>query len=169
MKEVMIVTSVWVNLKKLEKEDLFLDGNLAPKELDLPQDDECVQLQEPVRYALQASLKGGFVLVRGIIQFVLNCECVRCLDLFRMPVKLDFNEVLALEGGEKVEIKDDSIDLTHHIREDILLSYPQHPLCDEECDRLPQMPSRKNGKRGACAELKSSSAAWAELDKLKLD
>lgn len=169
MKEEKIVTSVRVNLKKLEKEDLLLEGNIAPKELDLPQEDECIQLQEPVQYSLQASLQGSFVLVRGTIQFVLNCGCVRCLNYFRMPVKLDFDELLALEGEEKIEIKDDSIDLTHHIREDILLAYPQHPLCDEECDRLPQTPSQKGSKRGACAESKNSSAAWAELDKLKLD
>lgn len=169
MKEEMNVTSVRINLKKLEKEDLLLEGNLDSKELDLPQDDECIQLLEPIRYALQASLQGNFVLARGTIQFVLDCECVRCLNLFRMPVKLDFNELLALEGEDKIEIKDDSIDLTHYIREDILLAYPQHPLCDEKCDRLPQMPSRKGSKRGACAESKNSSAAWAELDKLKLD
>ena len=116
MKEEMNVTSVRINLKKLEKEDLLLEGNLDSKELDLPQDDECIQLLEPVRYALQASLQGNFVLARGTIQFVLDCECVRCLNLFRMPVKLDFNELLALEGEDKIEIKDDSIDLTHYIR-----------------------------------------------------
>jgi uncharacterized metal-binding protein YceD (DUF177 family) len=103
VKEEMIVTSVRVNLKKLEKEDLLLEGNLSPKELDLPQDDECIQLQEPVRYSLQVSLQGSFVLVRGAIQFVLNCECVRCLNSFKMPVKLDFNEIKALDGNRRLK------------------------------------------------------------------
>lgn len=169
MKKEIFGALVEINLKQLEKDDLHLEGELPAEELDIPQDDECIELQESVHYNLYASLQGRFVLVRGLVRFVLDCECVRCLNLFRMPVELNFDELLALEGEESVEIKDDSIDLTHYIREDILLAYPQHPLCDEDCDRLPQMPSRKGNKRGAHAESKNSSSAWAELDKLKLD
>ena len=169
MKKEIFGALVEINLKQLEKDDLHLQGVLPAEELDIPHDDECIELQEQVHYNLHASLQGHFVLIRGLVRFVLDCECVRCLNLFRMPVELNFNELLALEGEESVEIKDDSIDLTHYIREDILLAYPQHPLCDEDCDRLPQMPSRKGNKRSAHVESKNSSSTWAELDNLKLD
>ena len=60
--------------------------------------------------------------------------------------------------------------LTNYIREDILLNYPQHPLCDRNCNRFPDQPVRnRENKRGSDAKSESVSLAWSELDKLKLD
>jgi uncharacterized metal-binding protein YceD (DUF177 family) len=55
------------------------------------------------------------------------------------------------------------VDLTPFVREDILLGFPQHPLCKPDCGGLKKNQAQKTGGRD-----KSESAAWAELDKLKL-
>jgi uncharacterized metal-binding protein YceD (DUF177 family) len=79
-------------------------------------------------------------------------------------VKLgDWTAHLPLEGSEKVAIHDDFVDLTPQIREDILLEFPQHPLCGADCSGLPNR-SKEKKKSG---EQTNGSSAWSELNKLK--
>jgi len=58
------------------------------------------------------------------------------------------------------------VDLTPWVREDILLGFPQHPLCRPECDGLKKASVGKARKTAGKDESKPS--AWAELNKLKL-
>ena len=70
---------------------------------------------------------------------------------------------LPLEGEDKVSVENDCVDLTPFVREDILLDFPQHPLCKPDCAGLKKKPPAK-----AEAAEKPASDVWAELDKLKL-
>ena len=70
---------------------------------------------------------------------------------------------LPLEGEDKVSIDNDCIDLTPFVREDMLLEFPQHPLCKPDCAGL----KKKSGIRKS-GEEKNKPSAWIELDKLKL-
>ena len=36
---------------------------------------------------------------------------------------------MPLEGEEKANVINDLVDLTPYLREDIVLAFPQHPLC----------------------------------------
>jgi len=63
-------------------------------------------------------------------------------------------------------VVNDSIDLTPYIREDIVLSFPQQPLCEPECKGL-QSPF-KDLALGGLEKKESPSSAWTELNKLKL-
>ena len=59
----------------------------------------------------------------------------------------------------------DLVDLTPFVREDILLEFPQHPLCDRECRGLPKNePGKAKASSGAGP---TEASAWAELNKLK--
>ena len=157
-------------LKQLLHEDVKTEGKLTPEELSLPEDDECIKMTENVNYTLAASRQGSQVWIIGKINFTLDCICVRCLSSFKMPIEIQYSEFFTLEGEESIPIKDDSIDLTNYIREDILLNYPQHPLCDRNCNRFAHQPVRnRENKRGSDAKSESVSLAWSELDKLKLD
>jgi uncharacterized protein len=95
----------------------------------------------------------------------LDCECGRCLKKFKSEIKLTGWAVhLPLEGEEKVSVENDCVDLTPFVREDILLNFPQHPLCKTDCAGL-----KKKGKVSAAEGLENTKpAVWAALDKLKL-
>jgi uncharacterized protein len=104
-------------------------------------------------------------LVQGQIELKLDCECARCLKPFEHRIVLDpWAAHLPLEGPEKAVIKDDLADLTPYLREDILLEFPQHPLCGADCAGLLNRPkenvTKGHGQTGG-------SSAWAELNKLK--
>jgi uncharacterized metal-binding protein YceD (DUF177 family) len=58
------------------------------------------------------------------------------------------------------------VDLTPYVREDMLLEFPQYPLCKPDCRGLEKPGTGGAKDPGGKDELIPS--AWAELDKLKL-
>lgn len=154
------------NIRHLEDRDLHLKGELPIAELDIDTHDEVIHLAQPVSYDLRMEKLDKGILVQGSLRLPLACECVRCLKPFQQPLALeDWTCHLPLEGEEKVEVTNDVVDLTPYVREDILLAFPQHPLCEPECRGL---ANPKDLEPGGDSEPKLSSSAWAELDKLKL-
>ena len=159
--------SLIVNIRRLEAEDVELRGDLPVAELALDCPDELVHARQPVRFDLTAQKPGREVLVQGKIGLVLDCECSRCLKAFQQRLELaNWTAHVPLAGPEKVEIKDDCVDLTPYLREDILLEFPQHPLCEAGCASLPNRAD-KNAKQAKGGSQTSSSSVWSELNKLK--
>jgi uncharacterized protein len=160
--------SLKVNLRHLARHEIVLKGELPVAELELDIHDELVAAHEPLKYELEAQLFDDSLLARGKLNLALDCECVRCLKPFKLRVKLpDWICHLPIKGEESVPVVSDSVDLTPHIREDILLALPAHPVCKPQCAGLAGKASgSKRNKAPASAE--SNPAAWSELDKLKL-
>ena len=156
------------NLRHLERNDLHLTGKLPPGDLDAEGLDELITIKEPLQYDLTLERLSNSVLVQGRLAVVLECECVRCLKKFQNPVELDpWNANLPLTGEEKVAVDNDCVDLTPLIREDILLAFPQHPLCENECSGLPKAPQKLAQHASGVHPSGAGSSPWAELNKLK--
>jgi uncharacterized protein len=156
-----------VNLRHLEAQNMLLNGELSVKELDIDSRDEVVQVRHPLRYELEVQEVEGGLLLQGGLHLALDCQCVRCLKEFQYPLELDHWAChVPLEGEEKAPIVSDCVDLTPYVREDILLEFPRHPLCDPECRGLPKPLVGKAKKAGGGGPM--GSPAWAELNKLKL-
>ena len=153
-----------VNLRHLDEDELHLQGELPVAALDLGVNDELVHAEKPLRYDLKVELLHDAILVTGSLKLPLECECARCLKKFKTVLNLTgWAAHLPLEGEDKVAVENDCVDLTPFVREDILLDFPQHPLCKPECAGLKSKTARK-----AEAVEKPASDAWAKLDKLKL-
>jgi uncharacterized protein len=157
-----------INLRHLEHKDLSLKGELPSADLELDKADELIHAPHPLQYELEAQRIDHNLLVHGSLQITLECECARCLKPFQHELNFPAWAVhLPLEGEEKVEVVSDTVDLTPYIREDILLAFPQHPLCESECGGLKNQPSTGVNSNGA-DQTEETSSAWAELNKLKL-
>jgi uncharacterized protein len=157
-----------VNLRHLEENELRLDGELPAAELELNLKDDMCQADKPLYYDLEVQEMEKEILVQGSLTLPLQCECVRCLKKFEYVLELpNWTVLLPLEGEEKTPIDNDCVDLTPYVREDILLEFPQHPLCETECRGLPvkQGKAKKATKTG---DSNQEPSAWSELDKLKL-
>jgi len=155
--------SLKVNLRHLAEHGVRLEGELPVAELDLGVEDELIHLKQPLSYDLTVELLHDALLVTGSLALPLDCECGRCLKKFKTTLKLNGWAVhLPLEGEEKVPVDNDCVDLTPFVREDMLLDFPQHPLCRPDCAGL-KPKARKAGK----LELEKPDV-WAELNKLKL-
>jgi uncharacterized protein len=155
-----------VNLRHLETRNVVLRGELPLAGLDLDVRDEMIRVASPVEYDIEVEKLDDALLVQGELRVAFECECVRCLKKFTRELELNpWTLHLPLAGDEKVSVDNDCVDLTPFVREDILLEFPQHPLCRPDCGGL----KPKTGKAGKIAgkeEVKPS--AWTELNKLKL-
>ena len=160
-----MTTPLNVNLRSLEEQAIHLQGELRVAEMDFGVTDELVRLEKPLRYDLTIEQLHDSLLVRGSLKLVLDCDCVRCLKAFEHPLVLDDWALhLPLEGEDKVSVNNDCVDLTPFVREDMLLEFPQHPLCKPECAGLKKKPE----VHPAGVEAAVKPSPWTQLDKLKL-
>ncbi len=157
-----------VNLRHLEENELRLEGELPVAELELDLKDDMRRTEKPLQYNIAVQEIENELLVQGKLTLPLQCECVRCLKSFEYRLKLpNWTVLLPMEGEEKTPVDNDCVDLTPYLREDILLEFPQHPLCETECRGLP-VKEGKAKKATKPGDSKQEPSAWAELDKLKL-
>lgn len=155
------------NIRHLHQKDLAFQGELPVEELDLEDVDALIHPIRPLEYEFKAEVAGDNILVRGWMRLVLRCECVRCLKAFEQPLEFaDWICSLPLTGEDKALVDNDVVDLTPYLREDILLEFPQHPLCGEQCQGLPEMRSGQSPE--GSSQPRADSSVWDELDKLKL-
>jgi len=160
--------SLSVNLRHLEKHPVRLQGELPVKELDIDTRDEMIVLKQPLAYDLEVEKIEGGLLAQGRLRLTLECQCVRCLKPCKYQLKLPhWSRHLPLEGEDRVPVVNDCIDLTPLVREDILLEFPQHPLCEPECRGLSHSSGGRGSKSGGGDQRDPNLSAWAELNKLK--
>ena len=159
---------ITVNIQHLLRHSVTLSGELPVEELDYGVSDDMVQAKSPLQYTLQVEKLEDAILVQGQLRLKLDCKCVRCLKPLVFSVNLtNWACHLPLSGEDSVPVLNDLVDLTPHIREDTLLGFPQHPVCEPECGGLKIAPRGKS-KKSDPPDGGLPSSAWSELDKLKL-
>lgn len=160
--------SLTVNMRELIRKDINLQGDLSVEELELNGLDEVIHANRALKYNFTVQKLEKSILLHGDLYIELDCECVRCLKPFVYTINLkDWSLMLQLEGEERVEIINDILDLVPILREDIILNFPQHPLCEPGC---PGLPKKVFGaaENMVSNEAEPFSAVWSELDKIKL-
>ena len=158
-----------VNLRHLETQIARLQGELSAEELDIDPRDEVIRVAHPLEHDLEVQKLDDGLLAQGCLHLTLECLCVRCLKLFQHHLELDgWTCHLPLQGEDRVAVINDCVDLTPYVREDILLQFPRHPLCDPECRGLPKTSIGKSKNTSGTGKTGADSSAWAELNKLKL-
>ena len=160
--------ALMVNLRHLEAHSIQLKGELSVPELDIDTRDQVIQVTKPLKYDLEVEKLEQGLLLQGDLRLELQCQCVRCLKTFEYQLDLQ-NGVfhVPLQGEDAAPVVNDCVDLTPFLREDILLAFPQHPLCDRECRGLPKAEGAKAPNGSNTGQAEASSSAWAELNKLK--
>ena len=119
---------------------------------DLKFEEGIFRFEQSVHYELEVIVIGDEVLVRGTLQTRVQATCVRTLEPFELPVFIeDFTVHVA-------EVQGDIVDLTPHIREDILLALPAHPVSPEASKAVPLASQEPPIPR---------STAWDMLEKIK--
>ena len=146
-----------VHIQQIPPDGKHYEGEDPNSILDLHEDD--IRPVSPVRYSLEVGLSEGGLFATGTLGVDVEFQCVKCLETFRYPVRIeDFALQTDLAGAE-------TIDLTEPVREDILLALPPHPHCDwdggKACSGVRQTASHRAG-----AEAPGPNV-WGALDQLK--
>jgi len=116
------------------------------------------------RGSLIIERSGETVFIKGRVLALVRLNCSRCLEEFDLPLDLPIRHILRpvppeLPEAREVELQpedleygyyqDDTVELDRIIEENLVLSFPMKPLCDEACKGLcPRCGNNLN--RGAC-------------------
>jgi uncharacterized protein len=136
-----------------------------------------IRLQGPLRVDLNASESGsGEVVVRGMVEGVLDQQCRRCLDPVAVPLREEVTFVFAppdllgddADGEIRVlPAQDPDVDLAEPIREEVVLVAPSYVLCEPDCRGLcPQCGTDLNEATCECA-VEEPDPRWDALRALK--
>ena len=156
-----------VNVRHLECKSQVLNGQLTVEELDIDLRDELISVKEPLAYEIEVQKVEDGLLAQGRLELRLDCQCSRCLKAHQQGVLIeDWVRHFPYHGEEQVAIINDQVDLTPYLREDIVLAFPQRPLCEPECQGLGQALAEATAADHR--EAGAASPAWAALNKLKL-
>ena len=140
-----------VNLSRLRErsEPLSLELDFAEKDLKIESD--VSELERPAHVDLMLSLSGDLVRVRGRVSAAIRFTCCRCLKPIRKSVDKEFNleyspDPLVENEGDEFELdyddlgvgfyRDDQLDLSALVGEQIVLETPMNPICSEGCQGL---------------------------------
>ena len=147
-----------VHVLQIPEEGLHIEGEVPSEVLELNSDR--ARAIGPITYALDVGLSEGGLFATGTLSVPIECECVRCLEKFRRSLDVDdFACQVELEGRE-------TVDLTGHLREDILLTLPAHPHCDWNADKVCKAEFRDAPSEAE--PLDDHRDVWKGLDQLKL-
>ncbi|MGH9349137.1 MAG: YceD family protein [Vicinamibacterales bacterium] len=137
-----------LDLGKIRQAETRYDRTFEPSDVAMPDDD--YRIVAPVRLGFDIHKdKEKFRLV-GTVRTELELLCSRCLEPFRLPVDLAFDQrylpQAEASAGEEIEVaeedletsfyRDQQIDLNELIREQCYLALPMKPLCEEACKGL---------------------------------
>ena len=136
------------------------------------------EMRGPLDLELEAQQAGHDVLVRGRLIGVAELGCRRCLTAVEAPISeevaLLFREGVSEAEAEAEEIyplpaKANELDLTHALREHLVLAVPEFALCQDACKGLcPSCGTNLNEDTCSC-EPERVDYRWATLLKLGKD
>ncbi|MCA1962551.1 MAG: hypothetical protein LDL31_01240 [Prosthecobacter sp.] len=113
-----------IDARHLPADGVQIRGNLPKDFFALPETDPVKVDTEP-HYALHVMRDGDELVVSGRLEAGFTLECGRCLETFQHRVELPtYQAEVPLE-------KDGITDLTDLVREDILLTLPNFPRCED--------------------------------------
>lgn len=144
-----------IHIAQIPDEGLVLEDELPSDLIDCPE----FRPTGPIRYQVEATYRARNLLVRGWLRVEGQGPCVRCLR--GLPVCVEVPEFTVLV--EKPE--SECVDLTEHVREDILLALPAYARCElDESQRCPVTGERWGDL--VRDQPAFSADVWAALDKL---
>ena len=117
-----------IDTRQIPDDGLTLTEEFSPSELDL--ETEIIKFSGPVKVKAFVTKSYGAIGVILELNAPMRIICGRCLE----EINTGFDRQARLDYA--VDTLDPIIDLDSDIREEIILSYPINPLCDDKCKGL---------------------------------
>jgi uncharacterized protein len=121
-----------------------------------------IKAEGPIRYELTAQAVSNRLIVTGKLRARMTFRCSRCAVAFQRDVSDP-----AVQFVHELADRSESVELTPDIREAILLAFPSHPVCREDCKGLcAQCGADLN--QGPCGCVQPKDRRWNALDGLRI-
>lgn len=124
---------------------------------------EVIRLEGNLAYDLTAQCVSGELIVQGTLKMDFVCLCARCGDEFSRRMKIsDFCRSFPLTS------KNELINLTADVREDILLALPMVAVCSAGCRGLCNVCGVNLNRANCKCKQQARTDPWRALDGLRL-
>ena len=152
------------DIRNLPDDGKQVTGTLPASFFQLPEKDSAIATS-PLTYDLNILRDDKDIIVTGSLEATFSLECGRCLEHFTHQVEMpDYQTEATIE-------KETTMDLTDLIREDILLTLPNFPRCENGNVDLRDCPAEGRFESAeSSVPLKMPGAdqgVWNALDQLK--
>jgi len=115
-----------IELRQLSAfQDVIIQSEENPSALDLQTTG--ILINEPVKVKAIVSKIENSLNLKINLQAKALGQCSRCLNDIVLPIAKDFRLNIAIDKS------DTSIDINDDIRQEIILEYPDKPLCKDSC------------------------------------
>ena len=111
-----------IDAATLPEEGKLFSGELDGSIFDLS--DENTKAASPLEYEVHLQKFDSELLVRGSMSVSMRFTCVRTLQPFIQTITANSFDL-------SVELTGNQVDLTDHLREEIIVLFPDYPRCDE--------------------------------------
>lgn len=122
-----------IKIEDIPSQGLHKEVSYDPKALDMEIEDHPyslpVKFSTPITAIADIMLYDKELVVEVVVRYKLKMVCSRCVEEFEVEFEKKFIFNYNTRG---VEV----IDITPDIREEIILGYPQKPLCTPDCKGL---------------------------------
>lgn len=153
------------DIRNLPTDGKQVHGTLPASFFQLDEKD-LVKAESPVTYDLTFLRDDKDIIVTGSLNAAFSLECGRCLERFQMQVDLP-----EYQAEVPIEKETTTMDLTELIREDILLTLPNFPRCEDGNVEPRDCPAEGNFEPTdeplVNEEPGTDRGVWNALDQLK--
>ena len=149
----------------IPEEGLPVAGSLSALFFDLPTDDS-IRILDGVEFDVTLYRFEDVVVLSGKVSGSFELQCVTCLEYF--PYEADFPKWQSEVDIEEGEVK---FDPREGLRDEVLLSLPVTPHCDEmlenhECPKVELVEKFEQGASLPDYEPGAGDLVWGVLDEL---
>jgi uncharacterized protein len=155
--------SLLLDVSKLREPHLHVERTDEPSAFG---SEEIFRIVSPVQLAFDLHKDHEKIRIVGTVKTALELDCSRCLDGFAVPVDASFDLLYipasVTPESEEKEIEEDDLDTAYYrdgaidladlVREQLYLTLPMKPLCQEGCRGLcPECGTNLNSGTCNCA------------------
>jgi uncharacterized protein len=154
--------------------------DMAAEASELDVEMECGRLESPVEINLEANRNVNEIRLKGRASVGAVLECGRCLAEYSLKLQSPI-DLWCIIGGDtpaedgcdraenvmEVPVGTKYIDITDHLRSELLVLVPLKPLCENECKGLcPKCGANLNAAQCSC-DTRNHDSRWDALNTLR--
>ena len=152
-----------LSMAEIPAEGMKITRCLTPTELEM---DDLIGIvfKDPIAIDITAKHIVGGAIIQGTLSASYSADCDKCLGVYNRDIQVDDFCIFRENNDNEI------IDLTDHIREDILIGLPQNMICGENCQGLCSDCGANLNKEGCSCQHDNvqEGSVWDSLDQLDI-
>lgn len=124
----------------LQKKHGEKEYNITLTDIEIILPEGKLEFAEAVEFNFNLQLVNEVITIKGVIDTEIMLQCSRCVEKFSYDMKIDVFEEFTINPELRDEditlIRNEKIDISSIVSDNVLINLPMAPICMEECKGL---------------------------------